>query len=524
MSPASRVRRGHEPVVSPSRRHRSRGQALVELALVTPILLLLFAGAADLGRAFYGYIAIENAAKEGVLYGARYPLCATSSTLCPDPDNVLWRFRQEIGPNLRNPDGTAPTPTTTCAAPNGTARSDLRQCVPGDTYRVAATYTFAPITPMLSSILGGDLTVATSSSAIVMNMAFDPTPGIAPVKLVRGTNARNASELASKCTQPDPTGSAGFYRSPCKDTANNDVFATFRTGDPITYKLTVRNNGGTNLSGVTITDSLGWPASCPVRPTTLAVGATPYTCTYSRTAPTPPGGGAAGAYPNTLTADSAETVPATDVASVRVELPPADLRVLKWVSPYRDGDDGDGVPSFGSLSSVPLTRSAQIPQPSAWFQIIVTNIGGQTATGVTITDSRGVLPYGQNNSTALCDAQPTSIVAGGQFTCRYRVVFSANGTIPNTVTAASPDDTATGNNSATATVVVSSCTGTNRTVPNLIGIVKTAVASTWTAAGFTGSVTTWSGQNSATVVTQNRTAFSCIASNSTVTVTRTSTP
>ena len=48
-------------------KRRQRGQSLVELALVTPLILLLFAGAGDLGRAFYGFIAIENAVKEGVL-------------------------------------------------------------------------------------------------------------------------------------------------------------------------------------------------------------------------------------------------------------------------------------------------------------------------------------------------------------------------------------------------------------------------------------------------------------------------
>src|SRR6476469_5184949 len=54
---------------SSGRRHRSRGQALVELALVTPLLLLLFAAAADLGRVFYAYVAVEHAAKEGAMFG-----------------------------------------------------------------------------------------------------------------------------------------------------------------------------------------------------------------------------------------------------------------------------------------------------------------------------------------------------------------------------------------------------------------------------------------------------------------------
>ena len=89
------------------------GQSLVEFALVTPILLLVFAGAADFGRAFYAYVAIENAAKEGALYGARAPLCDdTSPGSCTDPNNVVWRVQNELkDQGIRNPDGTQLVPT-----------------------------------------------------------------------------------------------------------------------------------------------------------------------------------------------------------------------------------------------------------------------------------------------------------------------------------------------------------------------------------------------------------------------------
>ena len=502
---------------------------MVEFALVAPILLLLFAGAGDLGRAFYGYIAIENATKEGALYGARYPLCDASSTLCPDPDNVQWRFKQELGPNVRNGNGSPVAATSACIDPSGNERDDLRFCVPGDTYVVSAIYTFAPITPMLRSIIGGDLTVSAASTAVVLNLAFDPTPGIAPTKLVRATDARNASEVASKCTEPDPSGSAGFYRAPCKDSANNDVQIKFQKDDLITYKVIVRNNGGTNLTGVTVTDSLGWPAvsaNCPVRPTALNVGATPYTCTYTRTAPAPAGGAASGPYVNLVTAGSSETLPASDQVSVIVELAPADLRVLKFVSPYESGDDGDGVPFFGNQTLITVTRSTQVPTPYVWFKVAVQNIGGQPATSVVISDSRGALPYGDNTTTAICDAKPTTLAVNALFTCRYRVDFSTVTGSPfeNTVTVSSPDDTATGNNTKTATVKVESCTGTDRTVPNLIGLKKVPAATAWAAAGFTGALTPWGGGTNNLTRTQSRTAFTCIASNSTVTITDVSTP
>jgi Flp pilus assembly protein TadG len=49
------------------------GAALVELALVTPMLLLLVFGAIDFGRAYYVNIELVNAAHAGAEYGSLYP-------------------------------------------------------------------------------------------------------------------------------------------------------------------------------------------------------------------------------------------------------------------------------------------------------------------------------------------------------------------------------------------------------------------------------------------------------------------
>jgi Flp pilus assembly protein TadG len=48
----------------PSRSVRRGGQATVELALILPVFLLLVMGVLDLGRVFYTYEAIANAARE----------------------------------------------------------------------------------------------------------------------------------------------------------------------------------------------------------------------------------------------------------------------------------------------------------------------------------------------------------------------------------------------------------------------------------------------------------------------------
>lgn len=42
-----------------------RGQAMVELALVLPILLVLFMGIIEFGRVYHSYLVITNASREG---------------------------------------------------------------------------------------------------------------------------------------------------------------------------------------------------------------------------------------------------------------------------------------------------------------------------------------------------------------------------------------------------------------------------------------------------------------------------
>ena len=50
-----------------------RGQSMVELAITLVAILILLAGIVDLGRAFFAYIAMRDAAQEGALYGSTAP-------------------------------------------------------------------------------------------------------------------------------------------------------------------------------------------------------------------------------------------------------------------------------------------------------------------------------------------------------------------------------------------------------------------------------------------------------------------
>ncbi len=231
-------------------------------------------------------------------------------------------------------------------------------------------------------------------------------------------------------------------------------------------------------------------------------------------------------YANVATINSAQTLPATDGVNVVINKPPARLNVLKWVSPFKDGSDGDGNPSFGTGRTLSVTYSTQIPAPSVWFKVIVRNTGGQPATGVVISDSRGALPFGQNNANADCPAAPSSLGAGAVWECRYRVALTSTSppSTDNTASATATNVAPDADNSTTATVTISQCTGTNRTVPSLIGLDKGASNTAWTAAGFTGALTTWTGQPNALTVAQSRPAYECVPATSAMTASRTVTP
>jgi Flp pilus assembly protein TadG len=58
----------------------SPAQALVEMALILPLLLMLIIGAMDFGRMFYTKMVITNAARQGASYYATNAVCKTTCT------------------------------------------------------------------------------------------------------------------------------------------------------------------------------------------------------------------------------------------------------------------------------------------------------------------------------------------------------------------------------------------------------------------------------------------------------------
>ena len=127
----------------------SRGQAMVEFALVLPILALLLVLAVDFGRVFFGWVSITNAARIGADYAAQYP------DAWDDDDAVrIATFERLIRDNNGGcAIGTIPDPTFS----DGARES-------GDHVDVSLTCTLGMITPLSAVIVGDTVTIAAQST------------------------------------------------------------------------------------------------------------------------------------------------------------------------------------------------------------------------------------------------------------------------------------------------------------------------------------------------------------------------
>src|SRR6266566_9475979 len=77
--------------------HSRKGQAIVETALLLPILMLLTMGSADLGRVFYYSIAVTNAAREAARQGTYYdPTANPPANTYDDYADILDAAQRDV--------------------------------------------------------------------------------------------------------------------------------------------------------------------------------------------------------------------------------------------------------------------------------------------------------------------------------------------------------------------------------------------------------------------------------------------
>jgi hypothetical protein len=189
------------PVGPRSRRRREGGQGLVEFALVLPVFLVSMFGLLDVGRLVYTNSALSQAAREGARLGAveagwiglTGPACVSSASaitatnpgahVCPanvaafkaHVVDAVNGMTVSLGPvsavylscNVGNADDPAPTSDWTEAVGGNGCQDGSGNAVSGsgDLVSVRIEYTYQPLTPIISSLIGS---VPLSASATMV--------------------------------------------------------------------------------------------------------------------------------------------------------------------------------------------------------------------------------------------------------------------------------------------------------------------------------------------------------------------
>jgi Flp pilus assembly protein TadG len=84
-----------------SKTGRARGQSLAEFAIVLPVLMVIVLGTIDLGRVFFAYISVTNAARNGAHYASTDP--AHTLDVAGIREAALADTGQLTGTSLSNP-------------------------------------------------------------------------------------------------------------------------------------------------------------------------------------------------------------------------------------------------------------------------------------------------------------------------------------------------------------------------------------------------------------------------------------
>jgi LPXTG-site transpeptidase (sortase) family protein len=187
-------------------------------------------------------------------------------------------------------------------------------------------------------------------------------------------------------------------------------------GQVVPYSFTITNTGNVSLSGMTVNDP-----KCDAAPALLSGDANTdsilqttetwiYTCTHTVTQAEIDAGGI---LSNTVTVDSAESIPATDTYFIPVTQTPA-INVAK-----------------SSTTTSITTAGQEVP-----YKFTVTNNGNVTLTGITVSDPNCTTsisgPSGDSNSDTKLQVTETWI-----YTCSHTVTqaeIDAGGILSNTVT------------------------------------------------------------------------------------------
>ena len=148
----------------------SRGQGLVEFALVFPLIVLMLFGVFDLGRAVYAYNTIGNAARQGARIAAVNQVLTSPGGDCDEsrpvenPLNAHWSIQTCTAASATSLGIQASTVQVSYARPPG---NTTLHCTPplavGCVASVTVTYQFSPMTPGISFLFPSGISMASTS-------------------------------------------------------------------------------------------------------------------------------------------------------------------------------------------------------------------------------------------------------------------------------------------------------------------------------------------------------------------------
>jgi Flp pilus assembly protein TadG len=158
------------------RRHRGRGQSLVEFALVLPIFLLMLMGIVDAGRLIYTYNTVSNAARDG----ARVAIVNQSTTgtnTCDTTSATAYPVGCAVASGL-----VLNIDPTTDVSVQYNDDTDTTPCSPvaiGCIAVVTVTGTYQPLTPLIGQIIG-TIDVSSTTKMPIERVCSNPTTAPIP--------------------------------------------------------------------------------------------------------------------------------------------------------------------------------------------------------------------------------------------------------------------------------------------------------------------------------------------------------
>jgi hypothetical protein len=141
-----------------NRAGRGRGQALVEFAMVLPIIVLLIAGFIEIGRAVFAYNTIANAARQGARVAAVNQLAAVTecdeTRPIEDPYEPHWSITGCAIAAAATLGITAANVSVSYATPPSTSLSCSPALHIGCIAAITVTYHYAVSTPFVNMLIG----------------------------------------------------------------------------------------------------------------------------------------------------------------------------------------------------------------------------------------------------------------------------------------------------------------------------------------------------------------------------------